>query len=117
MADRIDRTLRTPLYHQLERILREDIDNGVYPAGELLPSESEICERYDVSRSVVRQTLANLAHAGLVHTEKVGRTRQCRLGTERLDEAMAWISHYQRLWERRLDGLEAYLTLQEGRPR
>ena len=26
---------------------------------------------------------------------------------------MAWIGFYQRLWERRLDGLEAYFTLQE----
>ena len=30
-------------------------------------------------------------------------TRQCRLGAERLDDAMAWISFYQRLWDRRLD--------------
>lgn len=70
MAERIDRSLPTPLYHQLEHILRRDIEAGVYHAGELLPSESDICERYDVSRSVVRQTLANLAHAGLVHTER-----------------------------------------------
>jgi GntR family transcriptional regulator len=70
MTDRIDRSLPTPLYHQLERILRHDIEAGVYRAGDLLPSESEICERYDVSRSVVRQTLANLAHAGVVHTER-----------------------------------------------
>jgi hypothetical protein len=27
---------------------------------------------------------------------------------------MAWISFYQRLWERRLDGLEAYFTLRNG---
>lgn len=55
-----------------------------------------------------------LEDAGLVTTAKVGRTRQCTLGTERLDEALQWISHYQRLWERRLDGLEAYFTLQKG---
>jgi DNA-binding transcriptional ArsR family regulator len=55
-----------------------------------------------------------LEEAGLVTTEKIGRTRQCRLGTERLDDAMAWISYYQRLWERRLDGLDAYFTLQKG---
>jgi len=55
-----------------------------------------------------------LEDAGLVRTRKVGRTRQCRLGDERLDEAQAWITFYQRLWERRLDGLEAYFTLQEG---
>ena len=70
MTEHIDRSLPTPLYHQLERILRHDIESGVYRAGDLLPSESDICERYDVSRSVVRQTLANLAHAGVVHTER-----------------------------------------------
>jgi DNA-binding transcriptional ArsR family regulator len=55
-----------------------------------------------------------LEQAGLVTTEKVGRTRQCRLGSERLDDAMAWIDFYQRLWERRLDGLDAYFTLKRG---
>ena len=55
-----------------------------------------------------------LEDAGLVTTEKIGRSRQCTLGTERLDEAMQWIAHYQRLWERRLDGLEAYFTLRKG---
>lgn len=55
-----------------------------------------------------------LEQAGLVTTEKVGRTRRCRLGDERLDDAMAWIAFYQRLWERRLDGLDAYFTLQRG---
>jgi hypothetical protein len=28
---------------------------------------------------------------------------------------MSWIGFYQRLWERRLDGLEAFFTLQRGR--
>jgi DNA-binding transcriptional ArsR family regulator len=55
-----------------------------------------------------------LEDAGLVATEKVGRSRQCRLGGERLDNAMSWITYYQRLWERRLDGLDAYFTLQKG---
>jgi len=27
---------------------------------------------------------------------------------------MAWISFYQRLWERRLDGLQVYFTLRKG---
>lgn len=52
-----------------------------------------------------------LEEAGLVATEKVGRVRRCRLGEERLEDAMAWIGFYQRLWGRRLDGLEAWFTL------
>lgn len=55
-----------------------------------------------------------LEDAGLVATEKIGRTRQCRLGDERLEDVMSWISYYQRLWERRLDGLDAYFTLRKG---
>jgi DNA-binding transcriptional ArsR family regulator len=49
-----------------------------------------------------------LEEVGLVATEKVGRTRYCRIGTEPLDQAMAWIDRYQNLWQRRLDGLEAF---------
>lgn len=58
-----------------------------------------------------------LEAAGLVRTEKVGRTRRCSLGGERLDDVMAWIDHYQSLWERRLDGLDAYFTLEKGTER
>jgi GntR family transcriptional regulator len=66
----IDRSSATPLYLQLEQIIRGEIHRGTFRPGELLPSEAEICERFDVSRSVVRQTLQNLGHAGLVQTAK-----------------------------------------------
>lgn len=73
---------------------------------------SELAEPAGITVTGMAKHIKVLEDAGLVSTEKVGRTRQCRLGTERLDEAMAWISFYQRLWERRLDGLEAFFTLQ-----
>jgi DNA-binding transcriptional ArsR family regulator len=62
----------------------------------------------------MKKHLQVLEDAGLVETTKVGRSRQCRLGSERLDEAKAWIGSYQRLWEQRLDRLDAYLTTQKG---
>jgi DNA-binding transcriptional ArsR family regulator len=73
---------------------------------------TELAEPLGISLTGVKKHLHVLEEAGLVTTEKVGRSRHCRLGTERLDDAMAWISFYQRLWERRLDGLDAYFTLQ-----
>lgn len=69
-ARRVDRSLPTPLYFQLEQIIRAEIDAGKYRPGDLLPSENEIAARYDVSRSVIRQTLQNLAHAGVVRTQR-----------------------------------------------
>lgn len=66
----IDRSSPVPLYHQLEGILRREIDSGAYAAGDPLPSEGQLGDQYDVSRSVVRQTLTNLVDAGLVRTER-----------------------------------------------
>jgi DNA-binding transcriptional ArsR family regulator len=74
----------------------------------------ELAEPFGMTLTGLAKHVQVLEDAGLVVTEKVGRSRQCRLGTERLDDAMAWISFYQRLWERRLDGLDAYFTLQKG---
>lgn len=75
---------------------------------------SELAEPAGITVTGMAKHIKVLEDAGLVDTEKVGRTRQCRLGTERLDDAMAWISFYQRLWERRLDGLDAFFTLKKG---
>ena len=75
---------------------------------------SELAEPLGISLTGVKKHLGVLEDAGLVETEKVGRSRHCRLGTERLDDAMSWITFYQRLWERRLDGLDAWFTLQRG---
>lgn len=75
----------------------------------------ELAEPFGITVTGMTKHVRVLEDAGLVVTEKVGRARLCRLGGERLDSAMAWISFYQRLWERRLDGLEAYFTL-AGRP-
>jgi DNA-binding transcriptional ArsR family regulator len=75
---------------------------------------SELAEPFGMTLTGIRKHVDVLVEAGLVDTEKVGRARQCRLGAERLDDAMAWITFYQRLWERRLDGLEAFFTLRRG---
>src|SRR3954465_6761700 len=74
----------------------------------------ELAEPTGMSLTGMKKHVQVLEDAGLVVTEKVGRTRQCRLQAAPLDEAMAWISYYQRLWARKLDGLDAYLTLERG---
>ena len=82
--------------------------------GESPATVSELAEPAGITVTGMAKHIKVLEDAGLVSTAKIGRTRQCRLGAERLDEAMAWISFYQRLWERRLDGLEAFFTLHRG---
>jgi DNA-binding transcriptional ArsR family regulator len=75
---------------------------------------SQLAAPLNMSLTGLKKHVQVLEDAGLVRSEKVGRERRCRLGDERLDDAMAWLGFYQRLWERRLDGLDAYFTLRKG---
>jgi DNA-binding transcriptional ArsR family regulator len=72
-------------------------------------SISELAAPFGITLTGLKKHVQVLEDARLVTTEKVGRTRQCRLGPERLEDAMRWIQMYRREWERRLAGLEAYL--------
>ena len=80
-------------------------------------SISELAGPAGMSLTGMKKHVRILEGAGLVTTEKVGRTRRCRLGPERLEDAAQWIRWYRRRWERRLDGLEAYLDQRRGGPR
>lgn len=71
---------------------------------------SELAKPFDMSLSAVHQHLALLEGVGLVACEKRGRERWCRLETKALDRIEKWVSERRRLWERRLDALDAYLA-------
>jgi GntR family transcriptional regulator len=67
---RIDKSSRVPYYEQLREILEEAVQSGALAVGEQLPSEAQLCETYDVSRTVVRQALAELTNEGRIHRYK-----------------------------------------------
>jgi hypothetical protein len=51
-----------------------------------------------------------LEESGLVHTEKVGRVRTCRIETAALSVAEKWIEDRRSVWKRRLDRLGDWLA-------
>jgi hypothetical protein len=55
-----------------------------------------------------------LEDAGLLTTEKLGRTRHCKLGSMRLEDESAWIEKYRRMVEERFDHLEGLLEKMKG---
>jgi DNA-binding transcriptional ArsR family regulator len=77
-------------------------------------SISELAGPSGMSLTGMKKHVKILEGARLVSTEKVGRTRRCRLGPERLEDAAQWIQLHRQRWERRLDGLESYLARQHG---
>ena len=71
----IDSALALPLYHQVAGILRQRIEEGVYPAGARLNSEDELAVEFDVSRATVRQAMSELALEGRVIRRRGRGTR------------------------------------------
>lgn len=53
-------------YLKVARTLRKEIADGVYPIGSQLPTEHELCERFNVSRYTVREALRRLREDNLV---------------------------------------------------
>lgn len=47
-----------------------DISEGLWPVGNRLPSEAALCERFGVSRPVVREALSRLRVDGLIQSRK-----------------------------------------------
>jgi len=76
---------------------------------------SELAEPFGISITGMRKHVRVLEDAGLVATERVGRTRVCTLGPERLDDVDAWIADYRQLLEQRLERLVK--QLKRSRPR
>jgi DNA-binding transcriptional ArsR family regulator len=78
---------------------------------------SELARPFDITLPGLLKHVRILEQADLVVTEKQGRTRQCWLGSEQLDDAAQWIQTYRRRWEGRLDRLGGYLERHRGAPR
>lgn len=66
----IDRSSRVPFYYQLQEILKEEIENGRWRPGELVPSEAALENTFGVSRTVIRKALDILEDDGQVHRVK-----------------------------------------------
>ncbi len=59
-----------PLYLQLRAWMEDNIYRQVWQPGELIPSETELMQRFGVSRTTVRQAIADLQVAGLVEKQQ-----------------------------------------------
>ncbi|MET8985941.1 GntR family transcriptional regulator [Nonomuraea wenchangensis] len=59
-----------PVYLQLARILRDAIQAGEFGPGEKLPSETRLCQQYELGRDAVRDALQVLRSEGAIVTVK-----------------------------------------------
>lgn len=77
---------------------------------------SELAAPIAISLAGVVQHVQILEASGLVRTEKVGRTRTCRIDTNTLAAAGQWLESRRSEWNNRLDRLGEYLDRTADRP-
>ncbi|WP_025724510.1 GntR family transcriptional regulator [Acholeplasma granularum] len=59
-----------PIYMIIQNDIKKDINDGVFQIGDLVPSENELKDKYNVSRMTVRQALNNLVNEGYLYRHK-----------------------------------------------
>ncbi|MGN6379771.1 MAG: ArsR/SmtB family transcription factor [Gaiellales bacterium] len=104
----IDRTFAA-LADPTRRAVLEQLGGG--PA-----SITELAEPFGITLTGMKKHVRLLEDAGLVTTEKVGRTRRCALGPRRLDDVRDWVDLYRRMLDERLDRFGAVLERTKGDP-
>jgi DNA-binding FadR family transcriptional regulator len=78
LADQPQRRTRRPtalpsggkLAERVASALRADIERARWPVGEVLGSETDLIERYKVSRAILREAVRILEHHGAVQTKR-----------------------------------------------
>src|ERR1700690_3842623 len=70
-------------------------------------SITELAQPFGITLTGCKKHVRVLEEAQLLSSEKIGRTRRCRLGPRRLDDASAWIETYRQMLNERLDRLDS----------
>lgn len=65
----VEKDNRLPLYYQLMDVIIGKIESGELKDHDKLPSERELCETYNVSRTTVRQTMQELEKEKLIYKQ------------------------------------------------
>lgn len=66
----LDKSLNIPLYFQVKKIFLDMIQNEQLLPGDILPTELELCEILNVSRTTIRQAISALVTEGILYRVK-----------------------------------------------
>lgn len=92
----------TALSHPARRAMLARLGQGEATVGEL-------AQPLDISLPAVTKHLKVLERAKLITRSKNAQWRPCRLEEAPLNTASGWIEDQRKVWESRLDRLDAYL--------
>jgi GntR family transcriptional regulator len=59
--------MNTPLYARLKERIIQDVESGQVKPGDQLPSQRELCQKFQMSHMTVRRAIAELIAEGVIH--------------------------------------------------
>lgn len=68
--EKLDKSTPIPLYFQLKKLIVGEIKNGNYKIGDLIPTEFELSELFQISRTTIRQAINELVQEGWLYRVK-----------------------------------------------
>lgn len=67
---KLDKSVPIPLYFQLKELILSEIKKENYKDGDMIPTENEISEEFQISRTTVRQAITELVQEGWLYRVK-----------------------------------------------
>lgn len=86
MPDKLEKTSSFPLYMQVLGHIQYEIDSGVYAVGDKIPSETELEQRFSVSRITVRRAIQGLVDSGYLVKKPGKGTFVCEHGDLKVEK-------------------------------
>jgi len=110
---RVTRQSFDPLYIQIEREILGEINQGQLQSGDRLPSETEIAQKYAVSRITARRVLEDLVKQGVAYPQQ---GRGTFVAMPRIREISGFLSYSQDMLARGLRPSSRVLCFNEIEP-
>jgi DNA-binding transcriptional ArsR family regulator len=77
----------------------------------------ELAEPFEISLPAISRHLKVLEQAGLISRGREAQWRPCKIETASLERIDDWMGHYRKLWDRRFDRMDDYISsLTKGTP-
>ncbi|MDF2539461.1 MAG: GntR family transcriptional regulator [Herbinix sp.] len=67
---KLNKSVPIPLYFQLKEAILEEMKNGTYKSDDMIPTEKELSDMFQISRTTVRQAITELVQEGWLYRIK-----------------------------------------------
>jgi DNA-binding GntR family transcriptional regulator len=67
--------MKLPIYRSIQNALKLQIQTGEYKTGDYLPSENDLCEQYQITRTTARKALEELLKEGFIDRQHGKRSK------------------------------------------